>query len=126
MLEEFIVVLFVVEKTNYSPGARRSPYIWCLCIGMSTPDLEMNESLITPWMLLARRNEKFHQDSAVYYKRTAEASMLTALVLGASSGLLNAVLGLVDPSTILINVPQVVIGMTGLTASIIVQVAKQL
>ena len=52
--------------------------------------------------------------------------MVTALVLGASSGLLNVVLGVLDPTTLLINVAQIVLGMTGLSATIIVQVAKQL
>ena len=52
--------------------------------------------------------------------------MVTAFVLGASSGLLNVVLGVLDPTTILINVAQIVLGMTGLSATIIVQVAKQL
>jgi hypothetical protein len=77
-------------------------------------------------MVLARRNKKLHQDSSAYYKRAAEASMVTALLLGASSGLLNVVLGVLDPTTILINVAQIVLGMTGLSATIIVQVAKQL
>ena len=40
-------------------------------------------------MVLARWNKKLHQDASAYYKRSAEASMVTALVLGASSGLLN-------------------------------------
>jgi hypothetical protein len=34
-------------------------------------------------MVLARRKKKLHQDSSAYYKRAAEASMVTALVLGA-------------------------------------------
>ena len=52
--------------------------------------------------------------------------MVSALVLGASSGLLNVVLGVLDPTTVLINVAHIVLGMTGLSATTIVQVAKQL
>jgi hypothetical protein len=75
------------------------------------------------WMALVRRNKKLHQDSSAYFKMAAEGSMVTALVVGASSGLLNVVLGVLDPTTILINVAQIVLGMTGLSATIIVQVA---
>ena len=49
---------------------------------------------------------------------------MTALVLGASSGHLNVVLGVLDPITVLINVAQVVLEMTGLSARVIVKVAK--
>ena len=50
--------------------------------------------------------------------------MVTALVRGASTWLLNVVLGVLDPTTLLIDVAQIVLGMTGLSATIIVQVAK--
>ena len=52
--------------------------------------------------------------------------MVTALVLGASSGLLNGVLGVIDPTMLLINVAQIALGMTGLNATIILKIAKQL
>ena len=79
------------------------------------------------WMVLTRRNKKLHQDSSANYKKEVEASMMAALVLGASTGLLNVVLGAFDPTTILINVAQIVPRMTDeLSATIIVQVAKQL
>ena len=94
--------------------------------GGVAPRLETTENVLNAWMLLARRNKKLHQDSSAYFKRAAEGSMVTALVLGASSGLLNVVLGVLDPTTLLINVAQIVLGMTGLSATIIVQVAKQL
>jgi hypothetical protein len=68
------------------------------------PQLETTENVLNAWMLLARRNKKRHQDSSAYFKRAAEASMVTALVLGASSGLLNVVLSVLDPTTLLINV----------------------
>jgi hypothetical protein len=87
---------------------------------------ETTESVLNTWMVLARRNKKLHHDASAYFKKMAEASMVTALVLWASSGLLNVVLGVLDPTTLLINVAQIVLGMTGLSTTIIVQVAKQL
>jgi hypothetical protein len=90
------------------------------------PIPETTESVLNAWMVLARWNKKLHEDASAYYKRATEASMVVALVLGASSGPLNVVLGVLDPTTILINVAQIVLGMTGLSATIIVQVAKQL
>ncbi len=69
---------------------------------MSSP--ETTESVLNAWMVLAYRNKKLDHDSSAYFKRAAEASMVTALVLGASSGLLNVVLGVLDPTTLLINV----------------------
>ncbi len=62
----------------------------------------------------------------MYYKKTANASMVNVLVLGALSGLLNVMPGVLDPTTLLINVSQIVLGMTGLSATIIVQATKQL
>jgi len=90
---------------------------------MSSP--ETTESVLNARMVLARRNKKLHQDSFAYYKRAAEASMVLTLVMGASYGLLNMALGVLDPTTLLINVAQIVLGMTGLSATIIVQIARQ-
>jgi hypothetical protein len=52
--------------------------------------------------------------------------MVTALALCASSGMLIVALGVLDLTTLLINVGQIVLGMTELSATIIVQVDKQL
>jgi hypothetical protein len=95
-----------------------------MCVYCKMPSPDTTESVLNAWMVLARRNRKVHQDSSAYYKKTAEASMVTALVLSASSGLLNVVLGVLDPITIFINVAHIVLEMTGLSATIIVQVAK--
>ncbi len=52
--------------------------------------------------------------------------MMTALTMDASTGLLNVVLGVLYPSTLLIYMAHIVLVMIGMTVSIIVNVAKQL
>ncbi len=52
--------------------------------------------------------------------------MVIALMMGASPGLFNVVLGALDSTTILIKVAQIVLGMAGLSVTISIPVAKQL
>ena len=61
------------------------------------PSPETTESVLNAWMVLARWNKKLYQDFSAYYKRAAEASMVTALVLGASSGLMASQRGVGSP-----------------------------
>jgi len=90
-----------------------------MCVAqISTPDT--TKSVLNAWMMLKRWTKNLHQDSSAYYKRAAEASLVTALVLGASSGLSNLVLEVIDPTTTWVNVAHIVLGMTGLSTTIIV------
>ena len=94
---------------------------------MARPHIETTETSLNEWMALARHNKKLHEASAAYYKTFADTSMLAAVVLGSSGGILNIVLGAIDPlSFVLVNVAQIVLGSLGLISTAIITASKQL
>jgi len=89
--------------------------------------METTENLLSEWMCLAKQNKKLHEASAAYYKKFADTSILTAIVLGSTGSILNIVLGSLDPfSSVLINVSQIMLGATGLISTAIIGASKQL
>ena len=89
--------------------------------------METTENLLSEWMSLAKHNKKLHEESAAYYKKFADTSVLTAIVMGSTGSILNIVLGAVDPfSFVFVNVAQIALGCTGLIATGIITASKQL
>ena len=78
-------------------------------------------------MCLAKQNKRLQEASAAYYKKFADISMLTAIVMGSTGSILNNVLGAIDPlSFVLINIAQITLGCTGLISTAVVWASKQL
>ncbi len=89
--------------------------------------METTENLLSEWMALAKHNKKLHEASAVYYKKFAEISILSSIVLGSTGSILNIVLGALDPfSSVIVNVAQIALGASGLVATAIITASKQL
>ena len=67
--------------------------------------METTENLLSDWMKLAKYNKQLHEASALYYKRFAEISILSSIVLGSTGSILNIVLGALNPfSSVIVNV----------------------
>ena len=93
---------------------------------MSSPEAQ-TEALLNEWMVLARHNRRVHDEAASYFRKWAEASMISSIVLGSTSSLLNVVLGAINPAhLVIVNISQIVLGLTGLSATVIMTLSKQL
>ena len=89
--------------------------------------METTEHLLSSWMALAKHNKKLHEASGIYYKKIADISILTAIVMGSTGSILNILLGAIDPfGSVLMNVAQIALGALGLVATAIVTASKQL
>jgi hypothetical protein len=89
--------------------------------------METTENLLNEWMCLAKHNKRLHEASGIYYKKFADTSILTAIVMGSTGSILNIVLGAIDPfSSVIINVAQIALGCSGLVATAIITASKQL
>jgi len=89
--------------------------------------METTETLLSEWMCIAKQNKKLHEVSAAYYKKFADTSILTAIVMGSVGSILNIVLKAIDSfSFVLINVAQITLGCTGLISTAITGASKQL
>ena len=89
--------------------------------------IEIKEPLLYKWRGIARDNKRLHEAARSYYKGLADASMISAVVLGSTGGLMNILLGVIDPNLeAAINIGQIVLGVTGLVSAGIVSVANQL
>ena len=83
--------------------------------------------MLNEWMVLARHNKKVHDEAASYFRKWADASMISSIILGSTSSLLNVVLGAIHPAhLVIVNISQIVLGLTGLSATMIVTISKQL
>ena len=77
--------------------------------------------------MLARHNRRVHDEAASYFRKWADASMISSIVLGSTSSLLNVVLGSIHPAHfVIMNISHIVLGLTGLLATIIMILSKQL
>ncbi len=93
---------------------------------MSTPDAQ-TEALLNEWMVLARHNRRVHDTAAGHFRRWADASMITSVILGSTGGLLNIVLGALEPVQFIAgNISQICLGLAGLGATVIMTLSKQL
>ncbi len=78
-------------------------------------------------MVLARHNRRVHDEAASYFRKWSDASMISSIVLGSTSSLLNVVLGAIQPTQlVIVNMSQIVLGFTGLSATVIMILSKQL
>ncbi len=85
------------------------------------------EALLNEWMVMARHNRRVHDEAASYFRKLADASMFSSVVLGSTSSLLNIVLGSIHPAhLVIVNISQIVLGLTGLSATMIMTLSKQL
>ena len=93
---------------------------------MSSPEAQ-TDALLNEWMVLARHNRRVHDEAASYFRKWADASMISSIVLGSTSSLLNVVLGAINPAhLVIVNISQIVLGLTGLSATVIMTLSKQL
>ena len=93
---------------------------------MSSPEAQ-TDALLNEWMVLARHNRRVHDEAASYFRKWADASMISSIVLGSASSLLNVVLGAIQPAhLVIVNLSQIVLGLTGLSATVIMTLSKQL
>ena len=91
-----------------------------------TPEAQ-TEALLTEWMMLARHNKRVHGDASTYYRKWADTSMIMSVITGTTSSILNIVLGVLDPvQLVVVNLSQILLGLTGLGATVIMTISKQL
>ena len=91
---------------------------------MSSPEAQ-TEGLLNEWMVLARHNRRVHDEAASYFRNWADASMISSIVLGSNSSLLNVVLGAINPANlVIVNISQICLGLTGLSATVILTLSK--
>jgi hypothetical protein len=88
--------------------------------------METTENLLSEWMALTK-HKNMPEESATYYKKFADTSILTAIDMGSTDSIMNIVLGAIDPfSFVFVNVAQSALGCTGLIATVIITASKQL
>ena len=88
--------------------------------------IDIQEPLLYKWQGVARDNKRLYDAALAYYKSLADASIISAVVLGSSGGLMHILLGAIDPKhEAAINISQVVLDATGLVSAGIVSVSNQ-
>ena len=93
----------------------------------SSPNSESPETLLTEWMLMCRHRKRLHNEAYKYYKRYADTSILSAIILGSTAGILNIGLGAIEPiSFVAVNIAQICLGAAGLASTAIITASKQL
>ena len=90
--------------------------------------IEINEPLLKKWRNIARTNKRLHEASRAYFKNLADNSVISAVILGSTGGLMNILLGIIDDTRFdtAINIGQVALGVTSLVSAGIMSVSKQL
>ena len=68
---------------------------------MTTPGAQI-EGLLNEWMVLTRHNKHVHENSSSYFRKWADVSMISSIVLDSGSFLLNIVLGSIEPVNIVV------------------------
>ena len=93
---------------------------------MTTPEAQ-TEALLNEWMVLARHNKRVHEEASSYFRKWADVSMISSIVMGSTSSLLNIVLGAIEPvNLVVVNLSQIMLGITGLGKTVIVKLSKQM
>jgi hypothetical protein len=83
------------------------------------------EGLLNEWMVLARHGRRVHDEAAGYFRKWVNASMISSIILGSTSLLLNVVLGAINPAHLVImHISHIFLGMTGLSATVIMTLSK--
>ena len=90
--------------------------------------VEIREPLLKKWRDIARTNTRLHAEARAYYKNLADTSLVSAIVLGSTGGLMNIFLGIMDDTRFgaVVNLGQVGLGLTSLVSAGIVSLSKQL
>ena len=83
---------------------------------------------LTEWMLMCRHRKRLHNEAYKYYKMYTDTSILSAIILGSTSAILNIGLGAIEPiSFVAVNIAQISLGgAVGLTSTAIITASKQL
>ena len=97
-------------------------------VSSASESIEVQEPLLKKWRNIARTNTRLHAEARAYYKNLADSSLVSAVVIGSTGGLMNIFLGVVDDTQFdtAVNVGQVVLGVTGLLSAGIMSLSKQL
>ncbi len=91
---------------------------------MQTPEAH-TEALLTEWMMLARHDKRVHEAASTYYRKWADTSMIMSIITGTTLSILIIVLGVLDPvQVIVVNLSQIILGLTGLRATVIMTISK--
>jgi len=78
-------------------------------------------------MMLARHNKRVHGAASSYNRKWANTSRIMSVITGTTSSMLNIVLGVLDPvQLVVVNPSQILLGLTGLGATVIMTISKQL
>jgi len=93
---------------------------------MTTPEAQ-TEGLLGELMFLARHNKRVHEGALCHFRKLADVSMISSVVLGSTFSLLNIVLGSIEPAhLVVVNLSQICLGITGLGAVVITTLSTQL
>ena len=93
---------------------------------MATPEAQ-TEGLLNERMVLARHNKRMHEETSSHFRKWAGMSMISSIVMGSTSSLLNFVLGAIEPVHLfVVNRSLICLGITGLGATIIVPLSKKM
>jgi hypothetical protein len=77
--------------------------------------------------MLARQNKRVHEAATTYYRKSADTSMIMNIIIGTTSSILNIVLGVIEPvHLVVVNLSQICLSLTGLGATVIMTISKQL
>jgi len=84
------------------------------------------ETLLVEWMLMCLHRKMLHNEAYKYSKRYADTSILSAIISGSTSAILNIGLGAIEPiSFVAVNITQICLGATGLASTAIITASKQ-
>ena len=110
-------------------GSTGSPFSYEVAIDSpSRESIEIEDPLLRKWRNIARVNKKLHEGARGYFKNLADLSVISAVLLGSTGGLINIMLGILDESRfgLAVDVGQIVLGATSLVSAGIISCSKQL
>ncbi len=88
-------------------------------ISPKSTNSESHESLLNEWMLTCRQNKRLHNEASKYYKRYADTSTLSAIILGSTSCILSIGIGVIEPiSFVAVNIAKTFLRMVGLASTV--------
>lgn len=89
--------------------------------------IPLEEPLLSKWRTVARESKRLHDAARSHFKKKADASLISAVVLGSAGGLMNILLGVIDPTfESVINISQIVLGACSVMSVGIMSTSKQL
>jgi hypothetical protein len=77
--------------------------------------------------MLAMHNKRVHGAALTYYMKWDDTFLIMRVITGTTSSILNIVLGVLEPvHLVVVNLSQILLGLTGLGATVIMTIRKQL